>query len=154
MFTARWMDLVDLPQVLHLGVNVLKRNPQKMLTSLQRRDRYAAIVVEHITTGVSGYVLYRHNDPNAVVIRHICVDPSKRRKGAGTELVKFLMGVYANAKTSKPIQLVLSEKDSDTQAFFKTLGFKAARLLREHFKDGSDGYMFKYTFPVAKVEKT
>lgn len=144
MFDVRWMDLGDLQPVLFLSIKVLHKNPTKTVTALQRRDKNSAIVV---TRGgdVVGYLMYKHDDPEVVKIRHICVLPEFRRKGAATAMMQFLMEGYSKAKVSKPLEVVVSERDTANQKFLGSLGFKAFKVIKEHFKQ-SDGYVFRYNF--------
>ena len=144
MFDVRWMTLNDFEPVLFLSIKVLRRDPRKTVTALQRRDKNSAIVV---TKGdvVIGYMMYKHDHPEVVKIRHLCVLPEWQRKGAATAMMQFIMDGYSKAKVLKPLEVVVSELDTNNQKFFGSLGFKAFKVIKEHFKQ-SDGYVFRYSF--------
>lgn len=147
---ARWMDLLDLEPVLGMSVHIMKKDPRKTIRSIQKIHRNAVMVATY-KNEVVGYMLYRHAG-DAVRILHLCVIPQLRRKGGGTAMLRMLLEGYAKADRPKPIEAVVGERDSVTQKFFKSLGFKASEVLKDHFKN-QDAYMFKYTFDKIPKEK-
>ena len=140
---ARWMDLLDLEPVVGMSVLILKKDPRKTIRSIQKIHRNAVMVVTH-ENSVVGYMLYRH-EGDAVRILQLCVIPQLRRKGGGTSMLRMLLDGYAIADIPKPIEVIIGERDSVAQKFFKSLGFKASEILKDHFKS-QDAYVFKYTF--------
>lgn len=60
-------------------------------------------------------------------------------------MLRMLLDGYSKAERPKPIEVIVGERDGVAQKFFKSLGFKASEILKDHFKS-QDAYMFKYTF--------
>jgi ribosomal protein S18 acetylase RimI-like enzyme len=143
MFDTRWMIIEDLPKVMFMSVNLLRRNPRNTMQAIQRLDNYAVMVLERHRE-VVGYMLYKHHG-DIVKIRQICVMPDYRRKGGGTAMLQGLIEGYSKAEKPKPIEVTLPEDNFNTQSFLRKLGFKASGIKKEVFKKG-DGYVFRYNF--------
>lgn len=141
MFNVRWMEGRDLPYVLALSGQVLNKDPRIALKHLQRMDKCSCVVLLRYYD-VVGYMLYGRAKDH-VKIMHIAVEPEFQKKGGGRAMVEFVLNGYAKAKTIKPIEVMLRESDNETQAFFRSLGFKAASIKKQHFKNGDDGYLLR-----------
>jgi L-amino acid N-acyltransferase YncA len=143
MFDIRWMSLEDLPKVMFMSANLLRRDPRKTIQAMQRLDNYAVMILERHRE-IVGYMLYRHSG-DTVKIRQICVMPEYRRKGGGTSMLQTLIDGYSKADKPKPIEATIPEDDSNTHNFFRKLGFKASGIKKEAFKNRG-GYVFRYNF--------
>lgn len=99
---------------------------------------------------LSGFIIVELNGLGYVVW-NICVDPGMRRLGVGGGMIENLQkSLKANVRD----QITASVRDSNLtgQLFFRDKGFKAVKVQRKFFRDGSDAYLFRYP-PPKEVER-
>jgi [ribosomal protein S18]-alanine N-acetyltransferase len=87
---------------------------------------------------VIAYVICRFYKSKLCLVS-LAVSPKYRRKKIATNLVKKLI-----SSTSKNLYLTISEKNFETQLFFRFLGFKAIKVVKNFFGLDHDGYDFLF----------
>ncbi|MGC8639798.1 MAG: GNAT family N-acetyltransferase, partial [Isosphaeraceae bacterium] len=78
--------------------------------------------------------------------------PDCRRQGIGRQMVNKLVSKLSSQRRNR-IALCVRETNLPSQFFFRTVGFRAVEVLREHFPDtGEDGYTMLYHLDESVIE--
>lgn len=86
---------------------------------------------------VVAYILYDSDTDKFIYIDSIAVHHAYRRRGIGTQLVKFIMNFCADVKT------FVREANLPAQLFFKSCGFMVFETLHDIYEGTSeDCYVF------------
>ncbi|MEM1104938.1 MAG: GNAT family N-acetyltransferase [Pseudomonadota bacterium] len=74
--------------------------------------------------------------PDLADIHDVFVDPGRRRRGYGRDLVLAIAG-HANARGIARIGLDVSEANRPARALYEKLGFQVDRVRQGYYRDGS-----------------
>ena len=88
-----------------------------------------------------GYLAFRVKDKSTLELIKLCVHPSHRAQGYGSELHGCLVTSARNNQKSKLITLV-HEENIQGISFLRARGWAAVSIRKAAFPDGSDGYVF------------
>jgi ribosomal-protein-alanine N-acetyltransferase len=103
-----------------------------------------------------GYVQCVRNITAGIVVGYLCVSPRKhswhidtisvrsdyQRRRLATGLIdNFLARLKPNERR---LTAHVSDKNLHAQLFLRSLGFKATKIVRGYFDDGSDAYLFSF----------
>ena len=87
-------------------------------------------------------------------ILNFAVHMNFRRKRIGAQMVQKLISKLSSHRRDC-ITLEIRETNLESQLFFRDAGFRAVRVLREHYEDTSeDAYVMQYRFtsPIEESE--
>lgn len=118
------------------------------------RQRNNIAMVAEINDRVVAYVLYELWRGKLTIV-NLAVSPQFQRKGVGSELVRRLLDKLSYERRCL-IDLVVSEDDLVAQLFFKSLNFRAERVIQNAFENsGRDGYLMvnRYKWEPKHVEQ-
>lgn len=147
----RWMIRRDMPEV-HGIENARFEYPwseDDFIRCLRQRN-CIGMVAEH-DERIKGYMIYEiHKDRLHVL--NFAVHAACERQGIGAAMVRKLVsklslpsGYDDGSKRRSRIMLEVRESNLDAQLFFKAMGFRAIRLLRDFYKDTTeDAYLMQY----------
>ena len=77
-------------------------------------------------------------------VTNLAVDKDRRRQGVGTRLVKHVTQLLDPSRC-RYVYLEVREGNLPAQLFYRRLGFRATRVLRNHYPDThEDGYLMEY----------
>ncbi|TGK34373.1 ribosomal-protein-alanine N-acetyltransferase [Leptospira gomenensis] len=93
-----------------------------------------------------GYVLYKVAGDEVEIYR-IAVDPSRRRKGYGKELLDRL----SELESEKTFFLEVASQNSAAIGLYESCGFQKIHVRKRYYEDGSDAWIFKKTPPEAST---
>ena len=90
-------------------------------------------VVAEVNGQVAGFILARHayvGEPvvESGLIQILGVDPDYWRQGIATKLVNALLEL-CQSKGLKTVRIMVNERDSQLQDFFKHMGFRRGQLI-------------------------
>ena len=99
-------------------------------------------IVAEISNKIIGYILgYKKSDWTGS-IKTISVDPSFRHQGVGKELVNFTLNKL-KGKEIKEVFLHTRTKNKAASLFYKNLGFKILKTIKNYYSNGDDAYLMK-----------
>jgi len=139
----RWMIRRDMPEVLQAERQSFEYpwTEEDFLQCLRQRN-CIGMVAEH-SEGVVGYMIYELHK-NRLHVLNFAVAAGMRRNGVGVMMVHKLIGKLTTHRRSK-ITLAVRERNLPAQLFFRTLEFKATRVLRNYYEDtGEDAFLMEH----------
>jgi ribosomal-protein-alanine N-acetyltransferase len=147
----RWMIRRDMPQVLEIE-NASREHPWAEDTFFRvLRQRNCIGMVAERGDRVIGFMIYELHK-HRLHLLNFAVHPEQRRGGIGASMTSKLVGKLSHHRRTK-IVLTLRESDLAAQLFFRTQGFRAVEVAREHFADtAEDGYVMHYSLAAPSVE--
>jgi ribosomal-protein-alanine N-acetyltransferase len=113
-------------------VSDLKKTMAKVTT--------VTLVAVHGKT-VVGFAVVSVSDSRIHVL-DLAVHEEHRLCGVGTELVGYLKSQLVPGGTLKKIVLEVTESNVAAQLFLRSTGLRCEKILRGHFSDGEDCYVF------------
>lgn len=118
---------------------------RKEIKRVLEAPRHFGIVADRFThkgTEVIGYMFYTVSRAKFELL-NLAVDPRFHRNGVGTTLIEYLKNKVKLGNRPNRITLEISETNLVGQLFLKSLGFKATRVLHEHY-DSQDAYHMEF----------
>ena len=94
------------------------------------------------TIGYMIYELYKKE----IFLLNFAVIPERQRSGIGTEIMNNLiskLGVGIRCRRTK-ISLRVRETNLPAQLFFRKMGFRAKKVIRNHYENGEDAFLMEY----------
>jgi [ribosomal protein S18]-alanine N-acetyltransferase len=139
----RWMIRRDMPEVLLAEQESFEYawTEEDFLKCLRQRN-CIGMVAEH-SEKVIGFMIYELHKTKLHVL-NFAVDPKFRRTGVGRQMVAKLIGKLSNHRRTR-ITLAVRETNLAAQLFFKTLEFRATKVLRGYYEDsGEDAFLMQF----------
>lgn len=105
---------------------------------------------------IVGFVVYDLHERKLEIL-NLAVAPSYYRMGVGQQMIEKLIGKLSPQRRTR-INAIVGETNLDAQLFFRAMGFRAIRTLRDHYEDfqPGDAYLFSYQHvepaPAASME--
>jgi len=141
----RWMIRKDMPQILEIEKASFS-NPwteEEFVQALRHRDTIG--MVAECGDDVGGYMIYELHK-NRLHLLSLAVHPSVRRKSLGRVMMERIMGKLSQDRRNR-ITLEVRESNLAAQLFFRQLGFRAVRILRDFYSDTTeDAYLMEYRY--------
>lgn len=144
----RWMIRRDMPEVLEIEKSSYAPpyTEEQFLTVL--RNRNCIGMVAEVGEKVVGYVLYELHKNRLTIIK-MAVHPGYRRQAVGFQMIEKLVKKLASHRRTRII-IDVGERNMGALLFLKKMGFKAIRVLWNHFND-QDAY--KMVFALKDCEE-
>jgi ribosomal-protein-alanine N-acetyltransferase len=139
----RWMIRRDMPEVLQAEQESFEYawTEEDFLKCLRQRN-CIGMVAEHAEK-VVGFMIYELHKAKLHVL-NFAVQPTVRRAGVGRQMVGKLVGKLSSHRRTR-ITLAVRETNLPAQLFFKTLEFRATKVLRGYYEDsGEDAFLMQY----------
>lgn len=150
----RWMIRRDMPEVLHIEQESYDYPwcEEDFLRCLRQRNCIG--MVAELGEKVVGFMIYELHKSKLHIL-NFAVHPEYRRQGIGTQMIQKLISKLSSHRRTR-ITLEIRETNLGSQIFFRQGGFRAVRVMREHYEDtGEDAYLMHYRFvPAAQTEAT
>lgn len=141
----RAIELADLPAIMAIEEDSFPTpwNIQEFKIVLSSTKNVGFIA--EIKNKVVGYIIFNIKK-NKIRIVNIAVASHERRQKIGTMLVLLNEGIYhyLQGKVRPKIVLTTSDENLYCHLFFRALGFKAKKVLKDFYGIGHDAYNFVY----------
>ena len=149
----RWCVRSDLDAVLAIEHTSFASpwSEEDFVEVMRQRDQIG-MVAEH-QHDIVGFMLYRLRK-TALELLNFAVHPAFRHRGVGTQMVQRLQDKLSQQRR-KYVRAIVRETNLGAANFFKSCGFRALNVLREHYDDtGEDAYLMQYRLhEMANVER-
>lgn len=145
----RWLIRRDMAEVLKIERASFENtwNEEDFLCCLRQRNCIGMVAeCDHEIVGFMIYELHK----SRLRILNFAVRPHARRQGVGRQMIGRLIDKLSQQRR-KEIVLEVRERNLAAQLFFRSAGFRAVRVLRNHYDDtDEDAYLMR--FRLAAVE--
>lgn len=148
----RWMIRRDMPDVLGTEESSFDFPwiEEDFLRCLRQRNCIGMVAEQgEKVVGFMIYELFQHR----LQVLNFAVHPEYRHRGVGTQMVNKLIGKLSGHRRTR-ITLEIRETNLEAQLFYRALGFRAVRVLRNYFEDtGEDAFLLQYCIGDEVVEE-
>jgi ribosomal-protein-alanine N-acetyltransferase len=139
----RWMIRRDMPEVLQTEADSFEFawTEEDFLRCLRQRNCIGMVAEQN--EKVIGFMIYELHKVKLHIL-NFAVHPHFRRLGVGAQMVGKLVGKLSSHRRTR-ITLEVRETNLAAQLFFRSLGFRAVRVLRGFYADsGEDAFLMQY----------
>ena len=139
----RWMIRRDMPEVLASEQASFEYawSEEDFLRCLRQRNCIGMVAEQG--EKVVGFMIYELHK-SKLHIMNFAVSPGGRRVGIGQQMVAKLISKLSSHRRTR-ITLEVRETNLAAQLFYHTQGFRAVRVLRNHYADSAeDAYVMQY----------
>lgn len=109
------------------------------------KERCTIGLVAELDERIAGYIVYEFIGRTRLHILNLAVNPILRRRGIASQLVGKLISKLTADRRNR-LTVDVNEYDSVGQHFFRSLNFKATKVLRNFYGE-QDAYAFEYCAP-------
>ena len=144
MSHVRWMIRRDFPEVMDIEKHCFEFPWQEsdFIRCLRQRN-CIGMVSEGEDELIEGFMIYEMH-PNMIHVLNFAVHTNFRRKGVGVQMVQKLKGKLTQQRRNR-IALEVRETNLQAQQFFRSQGFSATGIARNHYDDSTDdAYTFEH----------
>jgi ribosomal-protein-alanine N-acetyltransferase len=139
----RWMIRRDMAEVLQAEQQSFDYSwtEEDFLRCLRQRN-CIGMVAEH-DEKVVGFMIYELHKTRLHIL-NFAVAPQYRRLGIGRQMVSKLIGKLSSHRRTR-ITLAVRETNLVAQLFFRSMTFRAVKVLRGYYEDsGEDAFLMQY----------
>ncbi len=139
----RWLIRRDMTDVLRIERESFEFSwgEEDFLKCLRQRNCIG--MVAEVDSQIVGFMIYELHKSKLSVL-NFAVDPEWRRQGVGTEMAQKLVDKLSQQRRNEII-LEVRETNLGAQLFFRQHGFRAIKVIREHYDDTTeDAYVMRY----------
>ena len=140
---TRWLIRRDMPEVLEIERACFEYVwTEENFIYHSRQRNCIGMLAEH-NHEILGFMIYELHKMKLRII-NFAVAPSEQRQGIGNQMIRRLVEKLSQQRR-KEIVLEVRESNLSAQMFFKERGFRAVRVLRNHYDDTTeDAYVMLY----------
>lgn len=144
--TICWLCRSDLVDVLEIEADCFpaeNRWSEEQFAEVLREANTICMVARDSRCIVHGYVVYRLYR-GTLVLLNLAVSPESQRQGVGTQIIERLKDKLDHTRRTS-IELVVRERNLPAQKFFRSMGFRAICVVRDHYPDTDEsGYLMRF----------
>lgn len=143
-FHLRWIIRRDVPECMDID-QLCFPNPwgESDFVECQTQRNCIGMCAEDADDRIVGFMYYELY-PKRLHLLNFAVLPAMQRKGVGTAMVAKLLAKLNQQRRTR-IELGIRESNLDGQLFFKAMGFKAFKVVRDAFSDTDESaYLMRY----------
>lgn len=139
----RWFIRRDMVKVLKIENESFESSwTEKDFLSCLRQRNCIGMVAAH-EQEIVGFMVYELHKSKLVIL-NFAVSDETRRRHVGAQMVHNLIDKLSRLRRNEII-LEVKESNLDAQLFLKAHGFRAVRILRNHYDDSTeDAYVMRY----------
>jgi ribosomal-protein-alanine N-acetyltransferase len=132
----RWMIRRDMPAVLAIESSSFEFpwSEEKFIRVLRQRDCIGMVAERN--EEVAGFMIYELHKTR-IHILSLAVHPEVRREGVGKAMTEKLVSKLSYQRRNR-IVLEVRETNLSAQLFFRQLGFRANRILKDFYEETSE----------------
>ena len=139
----RWLIRRDMAEVLDIERASFQQawTEENFLCCLRQRNCIGMVAERnHEIVGFMIYELHK----SQLRILNFAVDPAVRRRGVGKQMVQRLIDKLSQQRRQE-ISFEVRESNLEAQLFFQKMGFRALKVLRNHYEDTTeDAYYMQF----------
>jgi len=141
----RWMIRRDFQQVLSIEQSNFDDpwSEEELLEQLRHRNTIG--MVAESDDEILGFMIYSLEKTEIVFI-DMAVKEIAHRCGIGRQMIDRAKRKI-NEQRRKGIIARVGDSNLNAHLFFRSQGFKAERVIRDHYSDGQDAYQFAWNLP-------
>jgi len=146
----RWLIRRDMPEVMEIENRCYQFpwSEEEFLTCLRERNTIG-VVYESPRNLIHGFMIYELHK-SLLRLLNFAVAPEVHGTGVGSAMVERLVDKLSQQKR-RCMELEIRESNLKAQKFFSGRGFRAVRVLRQHYDEtNEDAYLFRYSLPELK----
>jgi len=117
-----------------------KAHSKKYFKKLYQKYPEGFILAEN-KNEIVGYTIGQPKNDSTEIIS-LAVKPRFRQKGIGKKLINFLIN-YFKERGIKGILLHVRTENKTGVAFYRNLGFKILKTIKNYYRNGDDAYLMK-----------
>lgn len=142
----RWMIRRDMPSILNIEEKSFEFPWSEETFIHYLRQRNCIGMVAQMKEEVVGYMIYELHSQRLQLL-NFASSPSTRNIGVGSAMVDKLISKLSFDRRNR-IVVEVRETNLKAQMFFKSRGFRAIGILRDHYLDNveEDAYIFQYRY--------
>jgi [ribosomal protein S18]-alanine N-acetyltransferase len=147
----RWMIRRDMPDVLRIERESFEFHwtEEDFLACLRQRN-CIGMVAEH-DNRVVGFMIYELHKTSLHIL-NFAVAPGWRRHSVGAQMIDKLINKLSQQRRQQ-ISLEVRETNLTAQLFYQSQGFRAVKVLRNHYSDSTeDAYVMAYRIDAGAPE--
>lgn len=131
--SMRWLIRRDMPRVLDIEQSNFGTiwTEEDFIRCLRQRDCIG--MVAEYDVNIAGFVIYELHK-NRLHVLNLCIDPGWRRQGVGRVIVRKLVSKLSAIRRNR-ITIDVRESNLPAQLFFRSMQFRAEKILPEHYSD-------------------
>lgn len=141
---VRWMIRRDMPEVLAIENESFEfpMSEEQIVKCLRKRNVIG--MVSEVNDRVVAYMLYELHKTR-LHLASLAVARDVRRAGIGSSMVQRLQSKLSRQRRCR-LTLEVRDGNLSAQLFFRSNGFRAVSVLRNHYEDTSDdAYLMEYS---------
>lgn len=144
---VRWMVRRDMPAVLDIESASFEYPWDYEYFQICLRQRNCIGMVAEHDCKIVGFMVYELCKGKLQIL-NFAVHPDFRRQRVGWAMIERLRDKLIQQERNE-LLIEVRERNLDAQQFFRSQGFKAVSILREHYENtGEDCYVMQYKLPV------
>ena len=143
----RWLIRRDMPEVMEIERRSYQFpwTEEEFLVCLRQRN-FIGTVYDSPQNLIHGFMIYELHK-STLRLLNLAVAPEVRGTGIGRAMVQRLIDKLSDQKR-RFVEVEVRETNLKAQLFFSGVGFKAVRMLRDHYAETyEDAILFRYTLP-------
>jgi ribosomal-protein-alanine N-acetyltransferase len=135
---VRYMIKRDLPEVLAIERSSFATGwvKEDFLACMRQRN-FFDMVAETDLGSVAGFMVYEREKTTLHLV-NFAVAPRYRRRGVGAAMLERLKGKTVEQHRRRTVTLEVMETNVAAQCFFRSQGFRAVRILRDHYLNSDE----------------
>ena len=138
----RWLIRRDMDEVMSIENRSFDYPWQEEEFLCCLRQRNCIGVVAETDFNVLGYMIYELHK-STLKLLSIAVEPEMVRTGIGSQMIQRLIDKLGQQRR-KQITTEVRESNLSVHLFFQACRFRADGVVRQHFSNGEDAYLFRY----------
>ena len=139
---VRWCMSRDIQRMVEIESDCIENSWEAEDFEICLRSKNSNGIVVEYEGEVVGHLMFTHS-PGRFGLVSVVVHPSKRRMGLGSKMVRHLLKKMDNVDGPAFTEVMVSERELESQQFFKSFGFLATGIKHHHFGPDHDGYRFQ-----------
>lgn len=141
----RWTIRRDMPEILEIeNLSFPESWSEEDFVNCLRQRNCIGMAGE-INDRVVAFMIYELQKTQ-IQILNFAVHPDYRKSGIGSQLVEKLIGKLSSERRTRLI-LEVRDRNLTAQVFFRSLGFRATRVIRDCYEDtNDDAYRMEYRY--------
>jgi len=140
---VRKFTFSDLKRILEIEKSSFTTDayPKSRFAKLAKKHSDGFFVIENAGK-ILGYIIGYKTKKNQGDLDSIAIDPKYRKLGIGKLLLRYILNQFKK-KGLRHASLEVRAKNKTAISFYRDMGFKAKRVIKEFYRDKADAYQME-----------